>query len=324
MGLSSVPADLSEEGYEAAFALAASTGEVVLVQRTPPWEDMISGDISDETASATKREVALAESYGVDLFVAIDPIDVVGGVSEIAALPGDLRGSGFADEAIHQAFLAYVRYVAQNYEPAYLALGVEVNSYQHDHPEDFERFVVLYHEAYEAVKQISPDTLVFPTFQYEELQGLLPAGSPRPPQWYLLNRFTDRMDLLGVTSFPALAFDDLTLVPDSYYAQLRAFSDAPIALTSFGYPSEGGEADQARYLESTMEVAQQLAMPLLVWFLGQDLTFGVEVADSFLDTTGLRHQEGSEKEAWQAWAVASRRPLNSTNPVDPVEEQAPP
>jgi hypothetical protein len=328
MGLSSVPTELTQESYEGAFALTAGAGDVILIQRTPPWNDLVAGEISSETASATARETDLAATHGLDLFVAIDPIDVVDGKSEIASLPPELRGAGFADERVRGAFLDYARYVAQNYRPEYLALGVEVNSYQHEHPEDFERFVVLYHEAYQEVKAISPETLVFPTFQYEELQGLLPTDAPRPPQWYLLNRFAGRMDLLAVSSFPALAFENLSLIPDSYYAQLRAFSDAPIALTSLGYPSDladpstglSGEEAQADFLGSTLEVAQQLAMPLLVWFLGQDPSFAGSQAQSFLTLTGLKAQDDSIKAAWLIWENAAGRPMDQSLPTGTPEE----
>lgn len=323
MGVSSLPPELTEQSYARTFQLAAGAGEVILIQRTPPWEEMLTGDLSPETVDATERETELAEKYGLDLFIAIDPTDPAKGRGELASLPEELRGAGFADENVRRAFIAYARYVAENYRPKYLALGVEINMYQRLHPEDFERFVILYHEAYQAVKELAPETLVFPTFQLEELQGLLPPGDPQPPQWYLLNRFEPRLDLLAVSSFPALAFSGLEQIPGSYYARLASYTDRPIAIAGMGYPSgpggagAGTEEDQADFLRRVLDNAQQLAMPLVVWFLSQDPAFTGEPPFDRLQHLGLRRQDGTEKPAWQAWEATARRPLAAPEAAEP-------
>lgn len=322
MGFSSLPPELTEESYASTFELAGRSGEVILIQRTPPWSELLAGKLSSQTERTTERERELAEANGLDLFVAIDPMDVSVGRSAIAGLPDELSGAGFGDEQIREAFLAYARYVAQNYRPRYLALGVEVNSYQHQQPEDFERFVVLYHEAYEAVKEIAPDTIVFPTFQLEELQGLLPQSDPYPQQWYLMNRFEPRLDLLAVSSFPSLVYDDQADIPASYFAQLAAYTSRPIAITGLGFASdstvEGAAGDlelqQAEFLRRTLDNAQQLSMSLVVWFIGQDPTFTGEPLHDALQNVGLRRQDGTGKEAWAVWQEVARRAIEVTEP----------
>lgn len=317
MGLSSLPPELTEESYEAAFELAGAAGDVILIQRTPPWAELLAGSLSDATERTTAREVELAETHGLDLFVAIDPMATVDGISALADLPEDYRGAGFDNEDIQQAFIDYARYVAREYRPRYLALGVEVNSYQHQQPEDFEVFVVVYHQAYEAVKEIAPETIVFPTFQLEELQGLLPGGDPYPQQWYLINRFEPRLDLLAVSSYPSLAFKTSGTIPPTYFAQIAAYTDRPVAITGMGFSSasdvEGEEDDaereQADFLRRTLDNAQQLGMALVVWFAGQDPTFTGEPQRGLLSQIGLKRQDGSSKEAWQVWRKAARRPV---------------
>ncbi len=327
MGLSSLPADLTEESYARAFEQAASAGEVILIQRTPPWEEMVSGTVSDTTAQNTRREIELAERYGLDLFVAIDPTDASAGRSQLAGLPDELRGAGFADEGVRRAFIAYAQYVAENYRPKYLALGVEVNSYAPRHPEDFRQFVSLYHEAYQAVKQLSPDTSVFTIFQLEELQGLLPAEAPHPPQWDLISRFEPRLDVLAVSSYPSLVFPDVAQLPPSYFAQLRAYSQRPIAIAEMGYssgPAPGdtsgtNEEQQAAFLNQALVSAQQLSMTLVVWFSGQDPTFTAGPPFDKLQHIGLKRQDGTAKPAWLVWLAAARRPLAAPD-VDPSQE----
>ena len=317
MGISSLPPKLTEDSYAQTFQLAASAGEVILIQHTVPWKDMLAGDLSENTVQTTQRETALARENGLDLFVAIDPTDAAAGRSQLAGLPEDLAGAGFANEEVRRAFTAYAQYVAENYRPKYLALGVEINSYQRYHPEDFERFVILYHETYEAVKALSPDTLVFPTFQLEELKGLLPLDDPYPTQWHLISRFMPRLDLLAVSSFPSVVYDDPAEIPAVYYTQLTAYTDRPVAISGLGYssaPASDGEDAaaedrQTAFLRRVLDSAEQVAMPLVVWFLGQDPTFTAEPPLDKLQYIGLVRQDGTNKPAWNVWSLAARRPI---------------
>jgi len=327
MGLSSLPSQLTEESYEDAFERAGRAGDVVLIQRTPPWSEMISGDLSGDTIAATQREVELAEEEGLAIFFAIDPTEEIEGTSQLAGLPENLRGAGFDNAQVRDAFVSYAQYVAENYRPKYLALGVEINSYQQQHPEDFERFVIVYHEAYEAVKAFSPDTLIFPTFQFEELQGLLPVGDPRPPQWHLISRFEPRLDMVAVSSFPSLAFADPQLIPPSYYAQIPSHTDHPIAISALGYASEPGpegsvsgatEEKQAQFLQRTLDTASQLQFSMVIWFVGQDPTFESDGGFEEFRRTGLVRENGAEKLAWSIWqsvAVRALTPIVEPTPI---------
>lgn len=319
MGVSSLPAELTEESYGETFRLAASAGEVILIQRTPPWEELLAGAFSEATVITTQRETALAEQYGLDIFVAIDPTDGSRQRNRLAGLPDDLLGAGFSDPDIHKALIDYARYIAETYRPTYLAFGVEMNGYQQHHPEDFERFVVIYHEAYEVVKEISPETLVFPTFQFEELQGRLPFQDPLPPQWHLISRFEPRLDVLAISSYPDIVFPDANEIPESYYAQLSLYTNRPIAIAGMGYSSRASEEistaqaeeAQAAFLRRTLDNAQQLSMPFVVWFVSQDPSFTGESALD-LGNSGLIHQDGSPKPSWLLWQTTSLRPLQAT------------
>jgi hypothetical protein len=186
---------------------------------------------------------------------------------------------------------------------------VEINSYQRAQPQDFEVFVQLYHAAYAAVKAISPATLVFPTFQLEEMQGLLPLENPQPAQWFLLNRFLPDLDLLAVSTYPSAAYSTIDAVPASYFAQVASYTDKPIAIAGTGYPSPAGAAgDQAGYVQRLLDGAQQLSMAFVVWFVSQDPQPGGDASFAPLQSMGLRAADGSAKPAWDIWATAARRP----------------
>ncbi len=321
MGISSLPPELTEKSYERTFALAAA-GDLILIQRVPPWEEMLSGNLSNDTVQSTRRETELARQFGLRVFVAIDPTDPAQGRAQLAALPPELRGAGFGDANVQRAFIAYASYVAQNYRPDYFALGVEINGYQRANPKDFERFVQLYHEAYRAVKQISPNTLVFPTFQLEELQGLLPTDNPQPAQWFVIDRFEPDLDLLAVSTYPSTAYRSLDQVPPSYLAQLSTYTHRRIAIAGTGYPSAASApnatpsaADQASYVQRILDSAQQLSMPFVVWFVSQDPTYTSAPPLDQLQSMGLRAQDGSPKPAWQVWKTTARRPLVAPAPT---------
>jgi len=316
MGISSLPTELTEASYRDTFELASAAGETILIQRTPPWQELIAGTLSEETVVAAQRETALAEEFGLDIFFAIDPTDSSRQRDRIVGLPEELLGAGFSDPEIHKALLDYATYIAETYQPAYLAFGVEINGYQQHHPEDFERFVLIYHEAYEAIKEISPETMVFPTFQFEELQGRLPFQEPLPAQWYLLSRFEPRLDILAISTYPDVLFPDPRVIPESYFQQLMLYSDRPVAISGMGYSSQAlvdrgvqeAEQAQADFVERALSNADQIDMRFVIWFVGQDPSF---TGESTLDlgNSGLLRQDGTAKPAWDIWSEDAARPL---------------
>ena len=318
MGISSLPPELSEERYEEVFTLAGEFGDLILIHRTPPWEEFLpDGTISDDTIRTTEVEQALAEKNGLALFLAIDLTDGAAGRSRLAALPDELAGSGFDNADVRAAFLSYAKYVALNYQPDYLALGVEMNMYYEHEPEDFDNFVSLYFEAYDAVKEVSQDTLVFPTFQMEELQSLLPSGEIHPPQWHLFRRFEPKLDLLAISTYPSFAFETPTDIPDDYYEQLGRYTDRPIVIAEMGYSSgpcrqginDGTESEQKDFLRRILLRAEAMDMPFLVWFAGWDPAFATDPPLDLFQHIGLIRPDGTKKPSWFVWAQAAHRPL---------------
>lgn len=317
MGFSSLPPELTEESYEEAFQLFGEAGDVVLIQRVPPWDELLSDEISKQTAQTTTREAELAEANGLGVFFAIDATDVSSGRSELAGLPDELQGVGFEDRRVRDALVAYAQYVAVNYRPRYLAFGVEMNSYYDNQPQDFEHFVTLYREAYDGVKEVAPDTMVFPTFQLERLQGRRPDGERAAAQWSLLDQFEPRLDMLAVSTYPGLVFGHPDEIPDSYYARLRTYTDRPIAIAQTGYSSgpgrdgqnEGNELEQAAFVMRILDDTEALDMPFLVWFTAWDPPIADDPPFDLLQHLGLLRTDGTEKASWAVWIEAAARPL---------------
>jgi hypothetical protein len=203
MGFSSQPFGPGDEAYRATFRFIGDMGDVVLIQRAPPWPDFLPGaTISERTQALTALEREQARLNNLKLFLAIDATDPADR-GQLNSLPDELRGHDFSDSRVRSAFIAYAQYLALNYKPAYLALGVEMDLYygrRGDGP--FRNFQSVYFEAYDAVKRASPQTQVFPTFQYEAMIGALRSGERAQVTWSLVNRFEPKIDMLAVSSYP--------------------------------------------------------------------------------------------------------------------------
>lgn len=319
LGFSSIPPERTSDSYIQAFATAQQYADVILIQRTPPWEDfMPGGTVTKLTADSTRLETSLLKQYDrLQLFYAIDPTDGVVQRSRAANLPPSIDpADGFLDERVQESFIAYAAYVAKNYHPDYLALGVEVNMTFERAPEQFEAYLAMYNEAYDVVKGNSPDTKVFPTFQLEDLEGTF--GIVHPPRWDLLQRFAGRMDLLAISTYPFLgeAKSAADIRPD-YYSQLASHWDGEIIISETGYASApvegrvnvGTESDQQAYLERLLNEANDLGFGMVVWFAALDPAYASSGATSVFKDIGLRKSDGSNKLAWATWEEWARRPL---------------
>ncbi len=316
MGISTLPRELNASSYKEAFKLAGNNGEMVLIQRTPPWADFLPGaDVSADTAKTTAAEKQAASDNHLKTFFAIDPTDGETGRDRLAHLPPAQAGAHFDDPSVRQAFVSYARYVALNYKPAYLALGVEMNIYYNKNRDDLANFQSLYAEAYDRVKEISPSTQVTVTFQYEDLQGILPTEDKHFSNWQLMKAFDPKLDVAAISTYPSFSFPNAGAIPANYYSQLRAFTSRPIVIAEMGYASASGpqgtnsgtEQDQDAFLQRALSDAQSMSMPFVIWFAGWDPSYAKDTALSVFQHIGLRKDDNSVKPAWQSWADAARR-----------------
>jgi len=315
MGFSVIPPSRSPEAYTGAFATAAQYGDIVLLQRTPPWEDFLPGGrVSKATADNTRYEIALLDQYShLKRFFAIDPTDGVVQRSRIANMPAGLDPqAGFNDPSLRASLIEYVAYVSTNYKPDYLAIGVEINMLAERNPVQFQAFASLYREAYEVAKKNNPKGRVFPTFQLEDIEGTFETS--HSPHWEIVDSFRGAMDVLAISTYPFLGdvrtADELR--PD-WIAQLKSHFAGEIIIAETGYASApvegkanvGTEEDQRAYLERLLSDAQANGIAAVVWTAALDPSF----AAAPLRSIGLRQADGSNKLAWETWETWARRPL---------------
>lgn len=316
LGFSSLPARLDDAAYVEALDLAALHGDLLLIQRAPSWAEFLPGvEPSEELRDLTRREVQAIEERRLTLFYAIDPYRP-SDRGRLAALPEQYADSGILNRDLGAALVAEARFVASAYRPAYLAFGVEVNATYDRSPGEYLAYLEVYRRVYDAVKELSPQTLVFPTFQYEQLLGATPWEVEHPPRWERLDDFGERLDLVAIATFPSLIHTVARAIPADYYSQLREQTELPIAFAAVGFasgPGPGGinssePPEQRRYLQRLLADVEALRSPFVVWYASRDPQFVSDLPVGLLRSVGLQDAAGRPKEAWPVWAEAAQRP----------------
>lgn len=316
LGFSALPPRPTVEGYKSAMDLAANYGEVLLIQRAPAWSSFLPGaSVADELERTTLAERAALADRRLKVMYAIDVFDPASR-GRLAELPPKLEGQTLANPDLRRAFVQHARFVALNYRPAFLVLGVEVNAAFEVNPEAYDAYREAYAEAYAEVKVASPTTLVFPTFQYEQLLGLIPWEASHAPRWRLVEDYGGRMDLFGITTYPSFVFQSARKVPSEYYTDARAHTTLPIAFASVGFASEATREglnsstppEQRRFLQRLFTDADTLRSPLVIWFAGRDPANADSAPLDLIASIGLRTSDDRAKDAWPAWEQAVNRP----------------
>ncbi|MBU7048362.1 MAG: hypothetical protein HXS54_18175 [Theionarchaea archaeon] len=216
----------------------------------------------------------------------------------------------FSDERVRRAYKNMALRVLKDFKPTYLCLGVEVSAYSHVDPADFEHFVSLYNETYAAIKDISPQTIVFPTFHYEEFLGVLP-WNPHNPDWDLIQKFN--MDAFALSTYPYMRFS-LEDIPEDYYTQIRKYTNLPVIIAESGFASEccgkvikdmhGSEEAQKDFLLFLLESIEEINPLLWVYWSLYDyepLSWGGTDKNDVFNSIGLKYPDGTPKLAFFIW-----------------------
>jgi hypothetical protein len=310
MGFGHVQAERSIEGYEQPFRLAGEHGELILLQRGPSWSSFLPGSSLEDSFTETVRtDLELAEQYGVDIYLAVDPTDPTDR-GRLFSPPSELADRDFRDPVVRESYLGYVRYLAESYQPRYMALAVEVNLMARSNRENYDAFLTTYETAYAAVKEASPSTSVFVTFQYEALKGLPPSGETDRIGWQIFDDFPS-LDLIGLSTYPGFSFNSLGEIPADYYDEVLAHTNLPVAIAEMGLnsaqqtPITTNEEDQRQFLVRALSDTDRLGFAFAIWYAPADPTYELPPPYNSLASIGLIRSDGSEKPAWQEWVTVA-------------------
>ena len=222
--------------------------------------------------------------------------------------PTSLPDATLNDPAWRTLYVQSVVDAVDIVRPLYLSTGNEVNRWyeqygtDENNPNGFQHFVSLHEEIYHAVKEVSPDTVVFCVFAREIV------SEHREAELEVLELFDPQtLDLIVFTSYPyaVSTVNHPSDIPPEYYTQIFQYiPQKPFGFSELGWPALeffGGEQGQAEFLcnvSSTLTKDQGIDLHILGYCWLHD------VGDQ--DTTGLIMRDGTERLAYTTWQEISR------------------
>jgi hypothetical protein len=235
------------------------------------------------------------------------------GVEPYVAFAVNFEEGPFTDTRGEQLRRAAVA-TAEKYQPRYLSLGVESNSFYLFERDSYDLYVQYAREIYQEIKDVSPNTLVTNNFQLDRMRGKTDlTGQSFPPHWELISRFEGKIDLVSFTVYPFLHYKTPEEIPEDYLLEIRNHTNLPVMITESGWPTtttisgvEGSERDQIDYLIKLIHQADQLGVTGIIWVFPHDASFGI--AGGIFDTISIKYNDGNPKPAFRYWTALQSLP----------------
>lgn len=313
--------EITAESLMTTIEAIGQHGDIILNMPQVPWADFIDNPEAESQAIEDMRgSIELARQYGLEIIFVVDPLQAFDR-RVIATMPDELAGGDFSTPGVRSAFMNYAIRLVREFHPRYLGLASEINTYADAQPEDFANYVTLYHETYAAIKAEAPDTSIFVTIQWEDLNsvGLFSDDSPGEIKWEIVDLFEPNLDVYAISTYPYFAFEGATQIPDDYYSPLLSRTSKPLAIAEGGFLSQdvsafhGSPQDQMVYLQT---IDGQLGERLAFWvyliiddvntrayadFLTEHGSPAEEETLGLFGYLGLRTKDGEPKPALGVW-----------------------
>ena len=322
-GFFPTPPEVSLESVLKIYKDIGSHADFVLLQQNTPWQDFVNSvDGTSQSRTDIINQVTLARQNNLEYVFVIDPLNGLNR-REFKGLPFGWDAS-FKDPKVRAAHKNFALWVVRQFHPHYLGLASEINTYMDTHPDDAQNFISLYNEIYAAVKAEAPDTKIFVTFQWDEINNLIPQvanGRPRlQPNWDQIEAFEPNLDIWAISTYPFVVFKSGTDIPSNYYTPLLSRTSKPLAVAEGGFtsrpvgPFNGTSDDQVAYLNAIHnQIGSRLAFR--VYLLLEDFNLdsysnymkshGINNADvntlGMFASVGLANSDGTPKSALDMW-----------------------
>lgn len=291
-GISMTPRTQDAPGFNEVFAASQELGGALT------W----SGDWAElgRVQSGAKTLVSSAKKYGYTPVVLVSLHNNKEPATLLRPITVDLT----------RQYVASAAEFAANNDLEYLGLGIEINNLARSKPADYQAFVGLFNQTYDAVKQASPNTKVFTIFQLERTKGLnggLFGGvnDTKSNTWSLLNDFA-KADIIGFTTYPGLIYKTPSEIPTNYYTEITSHTAKPIVFTEIGWPSaseakgwDSTPEQQATFVNRFFELAGPVNPQLAIWPFAYD-----PPATPPFSSVGLANKTGVHRPAWDSWKSA--------------------
>ncbi len=226
------PPEVTTESVFQLFKDISGHGDFVLIQQNTAWEDFINGtDDKSQTRTDLINQVKLARHNNLEYIFVIDALNGLNR-REFIGLPTGWEAS-FANPGVRSAYKNYALWVVQSFHPRYLGLASEINTYMDAYPNDAKNFISLYNEIYALVKAEAPETQIFVSFQWDDLNNMFPQpeeGNRKKldTNWDEVEAFEPNLDVWAISSYPYFIFPSGADIPADYYFRLLARTSKPI------------------------------------------------------------------------------------------------
>jgi hypothetical protein len=310
----------SLEDIEMGYTMAASCCELVNLWLTVPWWETEAKLASPGTQALLTRWIhgnGLTPIYHLN-FWSLQQVPGHGLVPRLDIPPGLPDDTTMGDPAFRERWIQQAVNITAAYQPRYISLGNEVDSYYSHAPNrpDFDNYTSLVAETYTAIKQVSPATRVMAVFRLVDIYD--------KNTFFLIDTLDkNRIDLIGFTTYPYLNASYATPgdLPDSYYTDLLVYTgDIPIAFTEIGWSSstltDGTMQEQAAYLDWFINHTAGMPVHMVCWLNLHDMApAGEETRANEL--VGLRRNDGMAKPVWERWTAIHDLPYANAPPARP-------
>lgn len=225
----------------------------------------------------------------------------------------------FNNPKIVTAYINYISWLIDQFQPVYVNYGVESNLPSWD-PGQFALYKTFLQQVFSELKIKYPSLPFFVSFMVDESsEGLANAAQLLP--------YTD---FIGLSAYPYVSVSssangntDPGLFPANYFERfINLDAGKPMAFAETGYIAEDilipsfnlnkkGNADwQNKYLASICELCEKRKAKLLVWFCSKDYDKGNATLQSLglyqdlfglWQDIGLKDENGQQRPAYQTW-----------------------
>jgi hypothetical protein len=250
---------------------------------------------------------------GLVPILAISPTvlsDLRGGWDVPAAVRARAKGKlSFKDPAVHKPFIEAAVELAR-LKPPYLCLATEINLLAFKSIEEYVTFAHVYKKLYPVIKQVSPDTKVFVSFQWDFVR-ILDEREPGKQKEHrkLIDIFQPELDIAAFTSYPSIKFATPGDVPADYYDKIFDYvpRSEEVMFMEIGWPSagKGSPTQQREFVERLPALMQHVRPAVLAWSLLHDVPESILPSD--LGSTGLMAADGEPKPAYAAFQQLRER-----------------
>ncbi len=308
MGFASVvpPADSGQ--IYAAIDSMAQVSDVAMMQERVPWAQLLNG-VPMETLLAQRASKANAlRGLGLSVIYLVDPLNPMNRREEDPALVA--RGLSLTQPAVRAMYENWVRGIARSVHPEYFGLASEINTLaEGGDPTLYATVRGLVNELAPQVRQLSPSSKVFVSFQADEANGMF---GPEPLDEFALIKDFD-IDALGLSSYPGFFFSDPSEIPADYFKRFADATNLPLLLVEGGWSSanvpsaSGTPEEQVAFLNRFAQLLNGVGAKVWISLTFMDGNWGPDAAN--FSSMGVMNEALQRKPSYAAWQQIFDRPL---------------